>query len=129
MKTNPPVRKTDTSHITICDAVAARLVSDYNLLGTWRAVAAKYGVSAGMAQRVATTEYRPKNVEIRRRLGLPVTVPAPVCPACGVVHVKKCPAKASPPAWVTAAADFLRCRERATEPRVWGRGGKGVTHG
>ena len=39
----------------------------------------------------------PRNAAIRDTLGLPVLAPAPVCPACGIVHVAmRCPASRKP---------------------------------
>lgn len=128
----PPRRHTDFSHITVCDAVRTRLASDYARLGTWKRVAAEIGVSAGMAQRVATTDYEPKRAKDRAAFGFPVMVPAPAC-ACGEVHLKKghCPHAPRPAklAKFTAAIDWLAGRECLTPPavRVYGRRGKAVT--
>ena len=128
----PPRRHTDFSHITVCDAIRTRLASEYDRLGTWAAVGAKLGVRPGTCQRVATSDYEPKNAAIRARLGFPVLVAVAAC-VCGEVHLRagRCPnaPKPTPPAWATAAADLLASRERLTPPavRVYGRGGKAVT--
>ena len=74
--------------------MASRLLSDYAGLMTWEKVGTKYGVSGGMAFRVAVHGYEPRKPETRRKLGLPIYMPAPVCPKCGGVHVtKRCTAK------------------------------------
>lgn len=83
----PPRRRTDFSHVTICDTVRRQLRVDYDQLGGWRAVGEKYGVKAGTVQRVATSAYEPRDPAIRLALGLPVTAPAPICLDCGQVHV------------------------------------------
>ena len=117
--------------LTACNAIAGRLKADYLTFSTWDRVGKKYGVSGGLAYRVANG-YEPRGAKARAALGFPVLVPAPAC-ACGEVHLRKgrCPnaPKPTPPAWVTAAADLLACRERvAPAPvRVYGRGGKAVT--
>lgn len=87
----PPRRHTDTSHLTVCNAIQRRLLADYDVLDTWEAVGAKYGVSGGVVYRVATSDYEPRNNTIRAALGLPKLAPAPVC-SCGEVHTRKtCP--------------------------------------
>jgi len=48
-----------------------KLSEDYEILGTWDAVARKWGVSKGMAWRLANESgYEPKNPTIRKKLGL-----------------------------------------------------------
>jgi hypothetical protein len=67
----------------------ADLQALYERLGTWRAVAASLGVSAGMAYRVAVHGYEPKDPRIRQRLGLPlmagdvIVMGSPVTCRCG----------------------------------------------
>lgn len=56
-------------------------------LHNWRLVGREYGISGGMAWRIVRDGYDPRETEIRRRLGLPVYAPAPVCQDCGEVHV------------------------------------------
>jgi hypothetical protein len=93
----PPRPKTEFAHVTSCDAVQKRLRALYGQLGSWKLVGAEIKVSPAMAQRVATTDYRPKSPAIRAALGLPVLASAPVCPSCGVVHIRKtCPAAGKP---------------------------------
>jgi len=66
----------------------------YRRLGNWRAVGREFGISGGMAFRMAVQKYEPKEAAIRVRLGLPAMAPAPVCMSCGLVHVsKRCTAK------------------------------------
>lgn len=56
----------------------------------------EFGISGGMAFRMAVQNYEPKEAKIRVKLGLPTMVPAPACPICGQVHVsKRCTAKAA----------------------------------
>ena len=84
--------------MTIGD-VRRRLEKAYKRLGTWRAVGREFGLSSGMAFRIARREYEPKDVHIRAQLGLAAMAPAPVCPKCGVVHVsRRCTAR--PAMWM-----------------------------
>ena len=46
----------------------------YSDLHTWQKVGDKYGISRGMAYRIAVNKYEPKTPEIRKKLGLPVAV-------------------------------------------------------
>lgn len=83
MTTKHPVQSLET--------VKAGLWERRRTLGNWEAVASEIGVSLGTTVRVANG-YEPKQPAIREALGLPVTAPAPVCPKCGVVHIRKtCP--------------------------------------
>lgn len=61
----------------------------YRKLGNWRAVGEKFGISEGMAWRIVHEGYEPRDAMIRLRLELPAMGVAPVCPRCGIVHVKK----------------------------------------
>lgn len=82
--------------VTPRNAIARRLRSDYALDKTWAAVGAKYGVSAGMAFRVADG-YEPQAAAIRSKLGFPVLALVSVCPVHGVVHVtRRCPPTRQP---------------------------------
>ncbi len=88
----PPRRQpTNLSHVTQSNTVQTRLLADYARLGTWQAVGRKYGVSRGMAYRVAVQGYEPKRRHIRFALSFPTLHPAPVCPVHGVVHLGRCP--------------------------------------
>jgi hypothetical protein len=58
--------------------------------GGWRAVGREFGISGGMAFRIAEQGYEPKGARNRLILGLPAFAPAPLCATCGVVHLKKC---------------------------------------
>ena len=61
----------------------------YKRLGNWRKVAAEFGLSSGMAFRIARRKYEPKDAKIRSRLGLPAFVMTPVCEKCGEVHLER----------------------------------------
>ena len=67
-------------------AQQAALGRDFSL----RKVAAKYGVSHAVIQRVLAG-VEPTDPTIRKALGLPHLKPAPVCPVHGVVHLGGCP--------------------------------------
>ncbi len=53
---------------------------------TWRDVGEQFGISGGLAFRITEERHEPKEPDIRKRLGLPVLLPAPACPDCGAVH-------------------------------------------
>lgn len=57
--------------------------------GGWRAVGREFGITGGMAFRIAMRRYEPRDPVIRTRLDLPAFVEVPVCPKCGIVHVRK----------------------------------------
>ena len=61
----------------------------YKRLRNWRKVAAEFGLSSGMAFRIARRKYEPKDAKIRQRLGLPAFVMTPVCVKCGEVHLER----------------------------------------
>lgn len=66
----------------------------YRKSHNWRKTAAEFGLSSGMAYRIAKNGYEPKDAHIRHKLGLPALMPAPVCHNCGEVHVShRCPYK------------------------------------
>lgn len=94
----PPRRpKTDISHVTARNMVQKRLLSDYGSSQDWKAVGAKYGISGGMAYRVAMHAYEPQRTHIRLALGFPALAPAPCCPDCGIPHVtRRCPRRRKP---------------------------------
>ena len=63
--------------------------------GGWREVGRQFGITSGMAFRIAKRKYDPKDPKIRMKLGLPVMVEVSACPICGEAHVKKhCPTEA-----------------------------------
>ena len=74
--------------VTKSNALSSRLWGEYDLLGSWDAVAKKNGVSKAMAFRAAHG-YEPHKVSIRRALGLPVFVTIAVCQKCGLAHTAK----------------------------------------
>jgi len=49
----------------------------------WQEIADHYGVTVGMAYRIAIDGHEPKDPHIRIRLGLPAMVQTPVCEKCG----------------------------------------------
>jgi hypothetical protein len=69
--------------------VCTEVKKAYKKLGNWRAVGREFGVSGGMAYRIAVDGYEPKEARIRVRLGLAAMVPAPACRVCGEVHVSR----------------------------------------
>ncbi len=110
---SPPRRRTPEFHVTENNTIRNRLQADYDLLGTWKAVGAKYKVSSGMAYRVAVYGYEPHKASIRAALDLPVTVSVTVCPHCGQPPlVKHHHCHKAAPAWVGQAANWLAARER-----------------
>lgn len=88
---------TSKSSVQPLDKARRDLQEAYRALGTWRAVASKFGIPPGTACAVAKGR-EPKSASVRKALGLPVLHLAPACPACGVVHVsKRCPSKRKAP--------------------------------
>jgi hypothetical protein len=78
--------------VTSCNTLSKQLFGAYRELmhaGGWRAVGARFGISGGMAFRIAKDGYEPADPTIRVRLGLPTTAHVPVCRMCGEVHLKK----------------------------------------
>lgn len=57
--------------------------------GGWRAVGREFGITGGMAFRIAMRGYEPRDPVIRTRLELPAYIEVPACPKCGMVHLKK----------------------------------------
>ena len=70
-------------------AIRRDLRKAHQRLGNWRAVGREFGISGGMAFRMAVQKYEPKEAAIRVRLGLAAMVPAPACAVCGGVHMSK----------------------------------------
>lgn len=56
------------------DAIRQALIRHHATSGSWRSTGAFYGVSPGLAQRVAVHGYEPRTVANRNRLGLPPNV-------------------------------------------------------
>lgn len=98
--------------VTACNAVSSQLAADYVSLHSWRAVGALYGVSPGMAYRVATQGYEPKDAVIRGRLGLVTLKPGRACPHCGQVHVAEV-CTATPPVEAVQAVTVWAQRVRS----------------
>ncbi len=59
---------------TARNGIVGRLNALHREYQSWRKVAAVYGISVGMAFRVAKQGYEPKDPEIRRKLGFPIPV-------------------------------------------------------
>jgi len=80
----------------------------------WREIGAVYGISGGLALRIARDGYEPKGAAIRTRLALPVYVPAPACPDCGKAHTIDgvCTAGKAVTVTVTDAPGEMRIRRR-----------------
>lgn len=101
--------------VTARNTLSGRLWALYLHTRSWRAVAAKFGVSGAMAFRVAHG-HEPKDARIRRAFGMPEFAPAPCCQRCGVPHVsKRCTRRptfderaAQYDAWLARNADRLR---------------------
>ena len=70
----------------------------------------------GTVVRVANG-YEPQRADIRAALGLPILKPAPACPHCGNVHVKRCYCRRPTPA--PKRRNFRRAREAALK-LLWG---------
>lgn len=77
------------------DSLKKRLRESYKCHrnnGGWRAVGREFGITAAMAYRIVKDNYEPADLHIRHTLGLPLIVPMPACPVCGIVHVsRQCP--------------------------------------
>jgi hypothetical protein len=81
-----------TRVVTDHNALRKELLKEYDRLaghGGWRAVGEKYGISGGMAFRIAREGYDPADAEIRAKLGLAAYQLAPVCVVCGQVHLSR----------------------------------------
>jgi len=76
----------------------------YKIEQNWRRVAAEFGISAGMAWRIAREGYEPRDVDIRLRLRLPAYVQVAVCAKCGEAHGerRRCRRARREPAKITA---------------------------
>lgn len=66
-------RKTELKHyITTHNITQDRLCADYQHNTSWEDVGRIYGVSAGLAYKIAVQGYEPKSPELRRKLGFPI---------------------------------------------------------
>ena len=107
--------------IRTLESVRAEILGKRDRGLKWRVIAddyqqGGYRIPLGTLCRIAKDDhYQPRNHATLKALGLPVTAPAPVCPRCGVVHLRKCRAR-NMPAWVSQAADWLAEREKASIP-------------
>jgi hypothetical protein len=79
-----------------------KINASYARLNNWRLVGDEFKINKGVAYRIAKNGYEPHEPHIRATLGLPILMPAPVCPIHNVVHVSKtCPVTKKPrPVWV-----------------------------
>jgi len=81
----------------------------YRELGTWTDVAGRLGLNVGQVWNTAKGRKR-ASAKVLVALGYPTRkVLAPVCPECGVVHVKNCP-KVRRPRVKRAFVDWPRRR-------------------
>jgi hypothetical protein len=73
--------------------VKAQLRASHEQMGTWRAVATKYGLPVRTIYKVAMNpKYYPKSQRILKALNLQQMISVPVCPIHGVAHLsKRCP--------------------------------------
>lgn len=63
----------------------------YSTSRSWRKVGAQFGITAGMAHRIAHG-YEPKDAHVRSVLNMPAMVEVAPCSKCGGNHgMKKCP--------------------------------------
>ena len=80
------------------DTLRRKIKKAYQKRHNWRDTGAEFGVTGGMVYRIAMSDYEPKRAHIRAALGLPVYIPAPACPHCGIVHIsKRCPSQRKQP--------------------------------
>jgi len=64
----------------------------YRQVRKWQVVADEFGITVGMAWRLANEPgYEPRGARIRLRLGLPAMVEVAACAVCGEVHTKPHP--------------------------------------
>lgn len=82
-----------TMGVQSLDKAQDALLQLYSTYQSWRAVSKILGLPAGTLCAIAKGR-EPKKAEHRLALGLPVLAPAPICPACKVVHVGRCKAQA-----------------------------------
>lgn len=80
---------TKRNRVQTLDKARHALLEAHKSLGTWRAVALKFGIPAGTACAVAKGR-EPKSAAIRKALGLPVLGQGRICPIHGVVHDRQC---------------------------------------
>lgn len=52
------------------NALAARLTTHHGASRSWRKTGATFGMSGGLALRIARQGYTPRNADVRKRLGL-----------------------------------------------------------
>ena len=83
------------SVITSCNGLIQSFNAKHKAGLSWTQIgreSCKEGISGAMAWRIANDGYEPKRADIRKKLGLPLLSPAPMCPTHGVVHLtKRCP--------------------------------------
>lgn len=88
---SPPAKRS-TIRVQIEYTNLERLAEKYRAGMTWKAIGDEIQVSAATVRRAVVLGIYPSDNKLRTALGLPVTAPAPVCPRCGVVHLRKtCP--------------------------------------
>jgi hypothetical protein len=70
----------------------ASVLLELNKYISWENIGEFYGIS-GTTLRAYANGRKLINKKHRKVFGMPDQVIMPVCPTCGIVHVKKCPAK------------------------------------
>ena len=80
----------DYDKVTI-EKIRNCMIAMRDLNYSWEDIGHKYLINRGLAWAIVNKHYDPKDSEIRIILGLPELELTPVCPTCGIVHVKNCP--------------------------------------
>lgn len=68
------------------ESVSSKIIESYDEVKNWRKVGARFGITGGMAFRIAKEKHNPTDPHIRAQLGLPAFVPTEACAKCGDVH-------------------------------------------
>lgn len=83
-QSHTPLPRTGSPHTLTLAVLRHRLRADYQRIRNWRLVAEAYGVSKGLAYRIAVEGYEPKSAALRRKLHLPLPT-ARVIPIDGAI--------------------------------------------
>ena len=71
------------------ESLRERLDLEYNVFGSYGALAKHYGVSKGLIYKIIQFGHIPSKPGIRKKLKLPELKKVEVCINCGVVHTNK----------------------------------------